>query len=105
MKVKITKSNVDKIPLSGKVVFYRDTDLIGFGIKANPTKLVYIVEAKVNGRAIRKNIAEVGKLTPDEARKEAKKLLGDMAKGVDIVKKQKKTNSVKQPYNKPMRII
>ena len=90
MKVKITKSNVDKIPLSDKVVFYRDTDLIGFGIKANPTKLVYIVEAKVNGRAIRKNIAEVGKLTPDEARKEAKKLLGDMAKGVDIVKKQKK---------------
>lgn len=90
MKIKIIKSNVDKIPLPDKAVFYRDTDLTGFGIRANPTKLVYIVEAKVNGRTIRKNIAEVGKLTPDEARKEAKKLLGEMAKGIDINLKEKR---------------
>lgn len=93
MKIKITKSNLDKISLSDKVVFYRDADLTGFGIRANPTKLVYIVEAKVNGRTIRKNIAEVGKLTPDEARKEAKKLLGEMAKGIDINLKEKRAKT------------
>lgn len=90
MHIKITKSVVDKIPFPEKTAFYRDTELTGFAIRANPTKLVYIVESKVNGRVVRKNIAPVTKLTPDEARKEAKKLLGEMASGKDIVLEAKK---------------
>lgn len=90
MHIKITKSFVDKIPFPEKTIFYRDTELTGFAIRANPTKLVYIVESKVNGRVIRKNIAPVTKLTPEEARKEAKKLLGEMASGKDIVLEAKK---------------
>ena len=90
MHVKITKSVIDKIPFPEKTIFYRDTELTGFAIRANPTKLVYIVESKVNGRVIRKNIAPVTKLTPEEARKGAKKLLGEMAGGKDIVLEAKR---------------
>lgn len=86
MKLKLNKSNIDKIKYSKeKPVFYYDTDLIGFGIKASATRIVYFVEDQINGRTVRKNIAQVGTLTPDEARKQAKVLLGEMAKGVDIV--------------------
>lgn len=90
MHIKITKSALDNIPFPEKVTFYRDTELTGFAVKANPTKLVYIVESKVNGRVVRKNIAPITKLTPDEARKEAKKLLGEMAGGKDINLEAKK---------------
>ena len=93
MHVKLTKSYIEKIPFPEKVIFYRDTELTGFAVKANPTKLVYIVEAKVNGRVVRKNIAAVTKLTPEEARKEAKKLLGKMAGGRDINLEAKKERS------------
>ena len=55
---KITKSFVDKIPFSDKVSFYRDSELVGFGVKATSTKLVYIVETKVKGRTVRKNVAQ-----------------------------------------------
>ncbi len=91
MKLKLNKSNIDKIKYSKeKPVFYYDVDLIGFGIKASATRIVYFVEDQINGRTIRKNIAPVGTLTPDEARKQAKVLLGEMAKGVDVVAVAKK---------------
>ncbi len=103
MHIKIMKSTVEKIAFPEKATFYRDTDLTGFGIKANPTRLVYIVEAKVNGRVVRKNIAPVGTLTPDEARKEAKKLLGEMAGGKDInleaKKERSKNTTLQQAYD------
>lgn len=104
MKIKINKSNMGKITVEsgGKARFYYDTELVGFGIKANPTKLVYFVESRVNGKTVRRNIAIVGTLTPDEARKEAKKLLGEMAKGVNInieAKKEKKRRiTLKEAY-------
>ena len=66
MRIKLNKTNIDKISLPSKVTFYRDDELTGFGIKANPTKLVYIVETKLHGKVIRKNIGLVGVLSPDE---------------------------------------
>lgn len=96
MKLKLNKSNVDKIKYSKeKPVFYYDTDLIGFGIKASATRIVYFAEDQINGKTIRKNIALVGTLSPDEARKQAKVLLGEMAKGINIVEEEKK-EKVKQ---------
>lgn len=96
MKLKLNKSNVDKIKYSKeKPVFYYDTDLIGFGIKASATRIVYFAEDQINGKTIRKNIALLGTLSPDEARKQAKVLLGEMAKGINIVEEEKK-EKVKQ---------
>lgn len=88
--MKLTKTTVDKMQFTGKYAFYWDDELKGFGLKVTRTGKTYIVQARVNCKTIRKKNASVGQLTPDEARKEAKKLLGEMAKGIDIVKQQKK---------------
>lgn len=88
--MKLTKSQIDKLEYKGKDAFYWDEELKGFGLKITRTGKTYIVQARVDNKTIRKKIASVGQLTPDEARKEAKKLLGEMAKGIDIVKQQKK---------------
>lgn len=88
--MKLTKTTVDKMQFTGKDAFYWDDELKGFGLKITRTGKTYIVQARVNNKTIRKKIASVGKLTPDEARKEAKKLIGEMAKGVDINLKEKR---------------
>lgn len=88
--MKLTKSQIDKLEYKGEDAFYWDEELKGFGLKITRTGKTYIVQARVNCKTVRKKIASVGQLTPDEARKEAKKLLGEMAKGIDIVKQQKK---------------
>lgn len=96
MRIKLNKTNIDKISLPSKVTFYRDDELTGFGIKANPTKLVYIVETKLHGKVIRKNIGLVGVLSPDEARKQAKVVLAELAKGINVnlEEKRKRTKGV-----------
>lgn len=90
MYIKINQTNIKKITYSNNDIFYRDTVLTGFGIRAQKTKIVYFVEAKVHGKLIRKIIADVHKLSAEQARSEAKKLLGDMAKGINIIEQNRK---------------
>jgi len=101
--MKITKSQIDKLQYNGKDAFYWDSDLKGFGVKVTKNKKTFIVQARVNGRSIRKNIANVGIFTPEQARKQAQALLGEMAKGIDInaeAKKEKaKGVTLKAAYN------
>lgn len=89
MKLKITKANIDKIKRMPEGI-YRDSDLIGFAIRVRATKQTYIVDKKLNNRVIRKTIGNVGALTPEQAKKQAQILLGEMAKGIDIVAEEKK---------------
>ena len=85
MKIKITKTAADRIKISkDKPVFYYDTDLIGFGIKASSKRIVYFAEDQIKGKTIRRTIGLVGTLTPEQARKEAKSVLGKMALGVNV---------------------
>jgi integrase len=86
--IKITKSSVDRLPpLSpGKSqVFYRDSILTGFGIYVGKTSKTYFVERwmKAKGRPVRTTIGKHGVFTPDQARKEAQILLGQMAAGTN----------------------
>ena len=55
---KLTKSFVDKVTFekSGQV-FYRDSELLGFGLRVGKTAKVYIAEAKLHGKTVRKSIA------------------------------------------------
>ncbi len=88
--MKLTKTNIDKLAYQNKDEFYWDDELVGFGVKVTKQAKTYIVQARVNGKSIRKKVAPVGTLTPDEARKQAKTMLGDMAKGINIVEVAKK---------------
>ena len=87
---KLTKAFVDSIPLveSGQV-FYRDTEIKGFGLRVGKTSKTYIVENKVNGKSIRTTIAKHNIFTSEQARVEARKILGKMAVGENPVNEKR----------------
>jgi len=71
---------------TGKDVFLRDSIVQGLGCRITPkgTKS-FFVEAWVNGRTRRKNFARFPSITVKEARKEAKRLIGEFAGDKDAV--------------------
>jgi len=82
--MKITKSGVDKLPNPEKgQVFYRDGELPGFGVYVGRTAKTYFVEKWMNGRAVRTTIGKHGVITPEQARREARQLLGKMTGGTN----------------------
>src|SRR5688572_20693848 len=90
--MKITKREIDRItlPTSGQVLYW-DTQLKGFGVRVTPTGISYIVRGSVRGstRRPRVTLGRHGTLTPDMARAEARKALGEMAQGVDRIRVSK----------------
>lgn len=82
---KITKRVVDSTVAASCDVFVWDSDLPGFGLRVKPSRVrTYILQFRnQQGRSRRLTIGRHGVLTPDEARKEARKLLGDVARGLD----------------------
>lgn len=84
MANKLTKSLVDSIsyPESGQT-FYRDTDLKGFGLRVGTNSKVYIAEGKVNNKNVRVTIGRHGLFTAEQARQEAKNILGMIARGIN----------------------
>ena len=87
MKSKITKNLVDRVEPDGKDQFIWDTEIKGFGLKVTPAgSKIYIAQYRVGGRGSptrRFTLGKHGVLTPDQARKEAKSVLGDVSKGND----------------------
>jgi integrase len=79
---KLTKSFVDKISFekSGQT-FYRDSELLGFGLRVGKTAKVYFAEAKLHGKTVRKSIARHNVVTLDEARSQAKTYLAEISRG------------------------
>jgi hypothetical protein len=83
---RISKSTVDSLCCSGG----KDRDIVwddklkGFGVIVYPTSLkTYVAQYRKDGRSHRVVIGKHGRLTPDEARKEAKARLGDVEKGAN----------------------
>src|SRR6202045_1727320 len=85
---RITKRSVDALtcPRSKDREFLWDDALAGFGVGAFPSgKKVYVAQYRQDGRSRRATIGEHGRLTPDEARSEAKQLLGIVEAGSDPI--------------------
>jgi|688.fasta_scaffold282021_1 hypothetical protein len=88
--LRLTNDNVRKIKLPvGKPVFYWDTKLKGFGIKANPTGLTFIAEGKPDGKTDRRKIGNYPEMAPDQAYDAAKQELADINKGVNRKKESR----------------
>ena len=84
MKAKLTKKCIDRIELGKRDIFLWDTDLPMFGCKITPKgRRVFVLQYRVNNRLRRYTIGQLGPLTPDEARREAIRLLGEVASGRD----------------------
>jgi len=95
---RITKRRVDALRCkAGKDrVFLWDDALAGFGVGAFPSGTkVYVAQFRKDGRSRRVAIGEHGRLTPDEARSEAKKLLGAVEKGADPIEERRLARGVR----------
>lgn len=83
---RISKTNVDALrcpPQKDRYIVW-DDKLKGFGVAMFPTGgKVYVAQYRYGGRSHRVTIGKHGRLTPDKARREALKLLGDIERGSD----------------------
>lgn len=85
-QMKLTKSIVDdaKTPTDKDQVFYRDQELKGFALRVTSTgSKSFVVETLIHNKVRRMTLGKYGALTVEQARKEAKKLLGQIAGGAD----------------------
>ncbi len=100
MKVKITKSWVDKQPFmkptvdeSGKKKYKEryitDTNLRGFGVIIGSSKKTYYAEKRINEKTVRLRFGEHGQITTEQARRKAQKILGSMADGINPTEEKK----------------
>jgi integrase len=81
---KLTKRLVESLSPYAKERIVWDDELGGFGLRIYPTgRKVYVVQYRANGRTRRKNLGQHGILTADEARKDAKLVQADVARGAD----------------------
>jgi integrase len=98
--VKITKRAVDDAKPQGAEYFIWCDELPGFGLRVYPSGAKgYLVQYRADGRTRRAKIGLHGRLTPEEARKEARALLGQVAKGTDPAEEratQRATITVKE---------
>ncbi len=97
--IKLTKTIVDKLEANpGKPQsFFRDDSLKGFALRITASGVKsFIVETRINGKVKRVTLGKYGALTVEEARKQAKGLLGSVARGEDPIaeKKAKKVEAL-----------
>ena len=84
MTQKLTKTFVENLPYadSGQV-FYRDSELKGFAVRIGKTSKVYVAESKLAGKTVRVTIGKHGVFTCEEARSEARAILGQVARHIN----------------------
>jgi len=98
--MRISKSFVDKVeipPLSNTGTstqrFYRDSAIVGFGLRVTSGGAKsFIVEKRINGKVKRITLGRYGNLTVEQAKKEAMKVLGQVATGSDPIAEKKEKN-------------
>lgn len=86
---KLSQRFVEGLKPSEKLVLYFDTGLTGFGVYTKGNAKTYFVQARAGKKLIKTTIGKANVLSLDDARKEAKVLLAQMAKGEDPVAKKR----------------
>lgn len=90
---KLTKRLVDGAVLPGSgQIFIRDVELKGFALRITPGSKSFILEKRIAGKVKRITLGRYPEITVEQARKEAQKLLGQIATGINpVAEKQKAT--------------
>ena len=90
--MKLTKLTVDKLPLptTGNQKRYHDDVLRGFGVRVTQSGAKsFFIEKMIDGTQKRITLGRYPDLTVEQARKEAQKLLGKIATGINPVAEDK----------------
>lgn len=90
--MKLTKRIVDKAetPTEKDQVFYRDSELKGFALRVTKGGVKsFVVETLINNRVRRFTLGKYGRLTPEQARKEAKARLAEISNGINPIAEKK----------------
>jgi len=88
--MKLTKRAIDAAKPDGTDRVLWDEDLRGFGLRIKPSGLKSFVIQFRNrqGQSRRLTVGQYGRLTPEEARREARQLLSDVERGFDPVERR-----------------
>ncbi len=82
----LTKRIVDRLTVNGKDAVFWDSDLPGFGVRVYPTgRKVYVVQTRANGKSRRFTVGRHGDIAPDQARKNAAKIIARLKTGLPAV--------------------
>lgn len=94
----ITKSNVDALPEKTTLWDSGRSSVSGFGVRRQKTTPVFVVKYRSAGRQRWHTIGKYGSpWTVDQARVEAKKILGEIASGNDPATQQRRAPTNKSP--------
>ncbi|MGP8193387.1 MAG: tyrosine-type recombinase/integrase [Methylovirgula sp.] len=89
MRIKLTKRNIDNLEPAAVRFDAWDTEAAGFSVRVTSAEKVYALKYRFAGKQRRYTIGRHGSpWTPDSARTEAKRLLGEIARGVDPAEKR-----------------
>lgn len=90
--VKLTQRYVDSLGPSEKQIMYFDQALKGFGVYTTKSAKTYFIQARVNGKEVKRTIGKAALLKLDSARNEAKEILAMMSKGIDPEAEKKRVD-------------
>lgn len=96
MKIKLTKKIVDTSHSEIKDVRLMDTDVEGFGIKITPeNRKIFFLRYRTSNKRCYLSIGRYGQpWTVEAARKEARRLLGEVASGINPADSRKNKNNI-----------
>ena len=95
---RISKRAVDALvcPVGKDRDFLWDNALAGFGVAVFPSgNKAYVAQYRKDGRSRRVTIGDHGRLTPDEARSQAKTILGAVETGADPIEDRRAARAVR----------
>jgi site-specific recombinase XerD len=89
-QTKLTKRAVDAAKMRAARYTVWDTDVSGFGLRVAPSQeRTYVLKYRFNGEQRWHTIGRHGSpWTPEQARRKAKELLGEVEKGIDLAKRR-----------------
>lgn len=91
--MKLTKSSVKSLPAPQKgYLIHWDDELPSFGVRVTEKGAKsYVLQRRIKGKSQRITICKSHEMAPDGARNEARKLIGDIIKGIDPIAEKRRT--------------